>query len=728
MTHRMPATDLEVWLQALQSSDSAWLITDDHFNTVAINDGFTRLTGYTLADMQGHRPLQKLMASGPELDTHILEQLQCHGAFNGELLLKHRDGTVLWVAAMVNNLNRQPVHANEACAQVIVLTDIGFTKRFEALQREVLEDIVHEKPLALLMRNMCCSLEEILPDVHVSILSVQDGALHSLAAPSLPEGVTCLIDGLRIGPDVGSCGKAAYLGHEVVSQDLSSDPNWRLYAAPFLAAGLRACWSCPVKNHDNQVIGTFALYFDTPRVPHALHQQLVKAFLHLTAIAMERDASKQRIRQLAYYDSLTRLPNRTMFNECAQQALHTTRGQQGLLFYLDLDRFKYWNDSMGHGAGDALLCEVAHRLTQCTRAEDIIGRLSSDEFVVFMPCCTEAQIPELARHLLDAIAQPFSINGVMTLPNACIGVCAYPEDGTDIETLLRHADQAMYAAKSQGSQLWERYRPELGQISQERADMERELRLALANGDLQLHFQPQVRHPETPVLYGLESLSRWHHPEWGWVSPARFIAVAEDSGLIHALTAWLLDAACSQLAQWRKQGLPIPHVAVNLSTNNFHAQGFAQQVQFTLHKYGLQSSDLVLEITESVMLDNSPVTLENLKALHAMGLRLSMDDFGTGYSSLSYLHRLPISELKLDKSFVQDVVSSSAASALTRSVLNIATSLNMTVVAEGVETEEQASWLAEQGCPVLQGYLFAKPMAAEAVPVWLDSVALKQSA
>ncbi len=728
MTHRMPATDLEVWLQALQSSDSAWLITDDHFNTVAINDGFTRLTGYTLAQMQGHRPLQKLMASGPELDAHILEQLQCHGAFNGELLLQRSDGSVLWVAAMVNNLHRQPVRAGESCAQVIVLTDIGFTKRFEALQREVLEDIVHEKPLPLLMRNMCRSLEQILPDVHVSIVSVRDGALHSLAAPSLPESVTSLIDGLRIGSDVGSCGKAVYLGGEVVSQDLSLDPNWSLYAPTFLAAGLRACWSCPIKNHDNQVIGTFALYFDTPRAPNALHQQLVKAFLHLTAIAMERDASKQRIRQLAYYDSLTRLPNRTMFNECAQQALHTTRGQQGLLFYLDLDRFKYWNDSMGHGAGDALLCEVAHRLRQCARTEDIIGRLSSDEFAVFMPCCTEVQIPELAERLLDAIAQPFSINGLMTLPNACIGVCSYPEDGTDIETLLRHADQAMYAAKNQGSQLWERYRPELGQISQERADMERELRVALANGDLQLHFQPQVRHPAAPELYGLETLSRWHHPEWGWVPPTRFIAVAEDSGLIHALTAWLLDAACAQLAQWRTQGLPIPHVAVNLSTNNFHAQGFAQQVQATLHKYGLQSKDLMLEITESVMLDNSPATLENLKALHEIGLRLSMDDFGTGYSSLSYLHRLPISELKLDKSFVQDVVSSSAASALTRSVLNIATSLNMTVVAEGVETEEQARWLAEQGCPVLQGYLFAKPMAAEAVQAWLTSVRPTQNA
>lgn len=715
-----PGSHPSDWLHALHSSDSAFIVTDEQLHVVHISEGLTRLLGYTLADLQGRRPLQSLMREAQDFIPHIRNELKHDGAYTGELLLAHKDGSSLWVAVSVNTLNRQPMPLDGMSAEVIMLTDIGFSKRFEALQRQVLEDVVQEKPLQSLMQHMCQELECLLPHTHVSVLTVDaQGLLHPLAAPSLPASLAATIEGLAIGPHVGACGTAAYWGHEIISSDLRSDPLWSDFAAPFLAAGLLACWSCPIKGHDGQVMGTFALYFETPCTPNALHKQLVKACLHLATIAMEREASKQRIRQLAYYDSLTQLPNRTMFHECAQQALHTGREHTGLLFFLDLDRFKLWNDSLGHAAGDALLCEMAERLGRNTRPQDVVGRLSSDEFAVLMPGCTVAQIPELAQRMLDAIAEPFSIQGVMTIPNACIGVCTYPEDGADVETLLRHADQAMYAAKSQGCQLWQSYEPAMGRDSQERADMERELRQTLQKGGLQLHYQPQLRSQHPHQLYGVEALARWQHPVWGWVPPTRFIAVAEDAGLIHQFTAWLMDAACAQLSTWRRQGLQVAHVAINLSTSNFHDPEFAQRVRQTLHQHGLDHQDLVMEITESVMLDSSPATLSNLQALHAMGVRLSMDDFGTGYSSLSYLHRLPISELKLDKSFVHDVCSSSAASALTRSVINIASTLNLNVVAEGVETAEQARWLTEQGCPVLQGYLFAKPMPGHELPAWL---------
>ena len=720
MTQLTPAPQALDWLQALHSSDSAWIITDDDLNVTHVNEGFTRLLGYSLQDMLGQRPLEKLLVSCSDFLPHIREQLILSGTYNGEMQLRQRDGSLLWVAASINTVNRLPLPADQTRAEVLVFTDIGFTKHFEGLQRQMLEDMVQEKPLQDLMIRMCHSIEQICRDVRVSILSVdEEGLLHPLAAPGMPSYIAQVIDGLRMGPDVGCCGTAAFLGHEVLSTDIQTDPKWQRYNPPFLEAGLRACWSCPIKNHQGQVIGTFALYFDHSRTPHLLHRKLVQACLHLCAIAMERDASKHRIRQLAYYDTLTQLPNRTMFNECAEEKLHATRDRQSALFFLDLDRFKLWNDSLGHAAGDALLCEIAQRLRSCIRPDDIVGRLSSDEFAVLMPDCSAERIPELAQRMLAAIAEPFCIHGVMTIPNACIGVCTYPEDGTSIETLLRHADQAMYAAKNQGCQLWERYQPEMGKVSQERADMERELRKALSNGDLQLHYQPQVLSSASPALYGVEALSRWHHPQWGWVSPPRFIAIAEDAGLIHQLTGWLVDTACAQLAAWRAQGLSIPHVAVNLSSNNFHNPEFAQLIWSKLQQHGLGSQDLMLEITESVMLDSSAATLDNLKTLGELGMRLSMDDFGTGYSSLSYLHRLPISELKLDKSFVQDVGVSSAASALTRSVLNIATSLGMTVVAEGVETQQQASWLTDQGCPVMQGYLYARPMPGQEIGPWL---------
>ena len=726
MRQMSPVTSSNDWMAALQGSDSAWLMTDAHLHTIQVNDGFTRMLGYSLDDMRGQPPLQKLMQiPGQPLPVHILEQLSINGVFSGELQLYTQDGQPVWVSATINAFNRQQTADGPVFSQVLVLTDIGFTKRFEALQRQMLEDVVTEKPLDMLLSDMCRALEQLVPHVHVSVMHVDEtGLMNPLAAPSIPEHIVELMRCVRMGADVGACGAAAFLGREVIAHDISEDPNWCNTAPLFVEAGLRACWSSPIKNRDDRVVGTLAFYFDTARSPNALHRQLVLACLHLCAIAIERDASKHRIRQLAYYDTLTHLPNRTMFNEDAARALHAERGQCSLLFFLDLDRFKLWNDSLGHTAGDALLCEIAERLRQCARPHDVVGRLSSDEFAVLMPRCTPEQIPTLAQHMLDAISVPFGIHGVMTTPNACIGVCVCPEDGADIETLLRHADQAMYAAKKQGCQRWERYKPEMGQLSLERADMERALRTALTEGALQLHYQPQVfsqGQTRQGELYGLEALARWHHPQWGWVAPPRFIAVAEDAGLIHALTRWLMDTACAQLAQWRAAGIKVPHVAVNLSTKNFHDPSFALQVQATLSKHGLSAHDLMLEITESVMLDSSPTTLENLAALHASGMRLSMDDFGTGYSSLSYLHRLPISELKLDKSFVQDVTTSAAAAALTRSVLNIAHSLGMAVVAEGVETQAQADWLGAHGCQILQGYLLARPMPPQALASWVTT-------
>lgn len=715
-----PATIAEDWLQSLHSTDSAWLVTDDQLQAVHLNAGFTRLLGYTLEDFQGQRPLQKLLSIQDNLPPHIAEQLSLNGSFTGELLVCHRNGRQLWLAATVNTLDRQPLPLNAQAAEVIVLTDIGFTKKFEALQRQTLEDVVSEKPLPELLNRLCEGIESLTPPVRACVMSVNsEGIMQPLAAPSLPPHIVDLMRDVRIGALVGACGAAAFLGTEVVTHTIAQEPNWHNAEKIFTAANLHACWSSPIKNHDGLVIGTFALYFDRPRAPNALHRQLVMACLHLCAIAFERDASKSRIQRLAFYDTLTQLPNRAMFHECAKQALHMARGTHALLLSLNLDRFKLWNDNLGHGAGDALLREISQRLSACLGLHHVLARLSSDEFAILQPFCLPEDIEKIAVEILEAIAKPFSVKGVVTIPNACIGISVYPDDGTDVETLLRHADQAMVSAKKQGCQIWRRYHPSMAQISMERADMERALRQALEHNALSLHYQPQILSQQRHQIYGLEALARWHHESWGWVAPPRFIAVAEDSGLIHKLTRWLIDSACAQLAQWRAQGLRIPHVAINLSTKNFHDPMLAHNTMACIHKHGLQPSDLMLEITESLMLDTSPETQSNLQDLHSLGLRFSMDDFGTGYSSLSYLHRLPISELKLDKSFVQDITSNSAASALTRSVINIASSLKMTLVAEGVETKEQAQWLTEHGCPVMQGYLYAKPMPTEAVPQWL---------
>lgn len=724
MTYPPPIASPLDWMQALHSSDSAWVLIDAQGYVVSANDGLTRLLGYTLQEVR-QRPLLPLLLgiACEQLLPSITEQLSQTGAFCGELQLHHSDGRPIWVSATINMMRTldQPTSEGLHTAQVLVFTDIGATKRFEVLQRQMLEDVVKAKPLSELMAHMCRELERMIPAVRVSVMQLdENGRLQLLAAPGLPKHLVEQLQSLRIGPNVGSCGVAAFLGHEVITPDIGQDTNWATLAPWFLQAGLRACWSSPVKNYEEEIIGTLAFYFDNVCIPSALHRQLVQTCLHLCRIAMGRDEFKRRIRQLACYDSLTRLPNRAMFNECAKRVLHAAHGRQSVLFFVDLDRFKLVNDTLGHAVGDALLREIAGRLRQCTRPGDIVGRLSSDEFAILLPDCSTVQIAAFAQRFLDCIAQPFSVNGIVTIPNASMGASVYPDDGADIEVLLRYADQAMYAAKQQGSHHWQRYTPELGRQTQERVDMEHALYKALCENELTLYYQPQVSSTSPNALVGVEALARWHHREWGWVSPQRFVAVAEDADLIHALTRWLLDAACAQLARWRAQKLPVPHVSVNLSTRNFHDPQFATQVQQTLSRYGLHPLDLILEITESVMLDTSHATQANLHNLHANGMRLSLDDFGTGYSSLSYLLRLPIAELKLDKSFVQDITTSVAASALTRSVLDIGSRLGMTVVAEGVETGEQAQWLYQHGCPILQGYLFAKPLPPQQLEDWLE--------
>ena len=503
--------------------------------------------------------------------------------------------------------------------------------------------------------------------------------------------------------------------------DITTDPLWADYRALFEPSGMRACWSSPICDHAGKVIGTFAFYFREPRAPDALHHRLVDVCLHLCALAIERNATRQRIHQLAFFDELTGLPNRAMFRSSAERALASLRQEDhpGAVLFIDLDRFKQVNDTLGHAAGDALLCEVAKRLTQCLRARDLIGRLAGDEFVLLLSECSTGQVVQMAQSILQEMARPMDLHGQAHVCHASIGIAMFPDDGDAIDTLLRHADQAMVQAKSDHRHSLQLFSAEMNRRAQERAALERALRQALAERSLTLHYQPQVLSSAPGTLHGVEALARWQHPEWGMVPPSRFIPVAEEAGLIHELTLWLLDEACAQLSAWRAAGHSVPCVAVNLSGRSFHQSEFAQQVCDALERHGLRTDDVLLEITESVMMDARPVTLANIEALHHKGFKLSLDDFGTGYSSLSYLHRLPISELKLDMAFVQDLTTRPTARALTVSVLSIAHSLGMVVVAEGVETTGQQQWLQAHGCPVMQGYLFGRPMPPDELEAWL---------
>lgn len=703
------------------ASDTAVMISDGDLRIAYVNAGFSRMLGWSLEEIHGEQALALLAPQLPdagiaEYDAALREG---HSAEREEIVVG-KDGQRYWAKIISNPIFDE---AGRWSYTVTLLTDITRSKMHEALQHRALEAMAREQPLTEVLELICQEVERIAPEITASILEVDDqGRLRPLAAPSLPQDYCQQLDGVPIGPTVGSCGTAAWRNQTVRVDDIAHDPLWADYRQLVLPLGFIGCWSTPIRDSQGRVIGTFAFYFRKPRTEAALtfHQRLVDASAHLCTLALERERSRQRIRQLAFYDGLTGMPNRSLLQAKADQAIAAAARQEEpvAVLFIDLDRFKQVNDSLGHPAGDELLRQAADRMQSQLRASDIAGRLSGDEFVAVLPQCDADGAADIVERLQTLLAQPMTIANTVLTVSASVGIAMFPSDGRDMETLLQRADMAMYQAKSSGRGCFSFFSSEMNRLAQERLVLENALREALRKGQLHLHYQPQVE-LASGRLYGVEALARWRHPELGEISPARFIPLAEECGLVADLGRWALSEACRQLAAWRAKGLAVPAVAVNLSPTSFHNLDLPRMIADTLRGNALMPEDLTVELTENVLLDTNPSTMKTIEEVHAQGVRLSMDDFGTGYSSLSYLRRLPVSELKLDRSFVADLDHDEAARALSNAILGIGKSLHLTVVAEGVETATQHLMLREQGYPVAQGYLFSRPLAPLDFERWL---------
>ena len=434
----------------------------------------------------------------------------------------------------------------------------------------------------------------------------------------------------------------------------------------------------------------------------------------------ERKRYERRIEHLANFDALTDLPNRNLLRDRVEQAIahaRRTGGHVGLMF-VDLDQFKLVNDSWGHAAGDALLLEVARRLQATVRDGDTVSRLGGDEFVVLCPdLARPGDTALIAGKVAAALAQPGRIDGREVRATASIGISLFPGDGEDLDSLLQCADAAMYRAKEAGRDGYQFYSAEMSAQARARVETEAGLRQAIDHGELRLHYQPQVALASGAVL-GFEALMRWERPGGGLVSPAAFIPVAEESGLIVPMGKWALGAACREAASWQATGLGARRVAVNLSARQFWQGGVTDLVRAALEESGLAPEQLELEITESVLARDLRQVMLSLEQLRRMGVTVAIDDFGTGYSSLAYLRSLPIGKVKIDKSFIEDIPADTQAAALVAEIVRLAHVLSLEVVAEGVETAEQARFLRAAGCEAMQGYLFSRPLpAAECAPL-----------
>ena len=427
----------------------------------------------------------------------------------------------------------------------------------------------------------------------------------------------------------------------------------------------------------------------------------------------ERRRAAEKLRVVSTHDSLTALPNRTLLHERLSHALAKAQrhGRQLAVLFVDLDRFKTVNDTLGHDAGDKLLQITAQRLYDCLRETDTMARQGGDEFVVLMDELTDREpITRVSQRILDVVAQPFAIEGQEIHITASIGISVYPEDG---RTLLRNADIAMYRAKEKGKNNYQFYSTDIDNHSVERLSLESGLHRALERNEFTLHYQPKVN-IASGLITGVEALLRWQHPELGWVAPGRFIPIAEENGLITPIGAWVLKTACIQNRTWQRQGVRRFPVAVNLSPRQF-SESLLDDVKAALDASGLAPADLELEITESMVMNNPEQAVNLLQQLKDLGIRVAIDDFGIGYSSLAYLKRFPIDSVKVDRSFVEDIPEDVNSMAIAQAVIAMAHSLRLKVVAEGVESAAQLGFLRGEGCDEIQGHYFCEARAASEI-------------
>jgi diguanylate cyclase (GGDEF)-like protein/PAS domain S-box-containing protein len=504
--------------------------------------------------------------------------------------------------------------------------------------------------------------------------------------------------------------RARSSGEPVWIKDVNQETGFR--RAPLaVKAGLHGAFAFPIRS-GNDILGVMEFFSLASRPPDEALLQSTRAIGGQIGLFIARKQAEERIRHLAHYDELTGLANRSMFSQSLSHAIAKAQrnGRELAVLFIDLDRFKNINDTLGHGAGDSVLKEVAERLHGCLRESDTVGRLSGDEFVVLLEEMPQSMhCTEVAQKILAAIARPFALDTQEFHLTASIGISTYPADSEDLQGLLKNADVAMYRAKELGKNNFQFYSAQMNIHNLERLALESSLRRALERNEFVLHYQPKID-IHSGRISGMEALVRWQHPTKGVIPPKQFIPLAEETGLIVPIGEWVLRTACARNKSWQEQGLPPLCVSVNLSARQFAHENLLQDVARVLNETGLDAAFLELEITESMVMHDPEHAVALLNELKAMGISISMDDFGTGYSSLSYLKRFPIDSLKIDRSFIKDLPLDSDDAAITQAIIAMAHGLKLKVTAEGAETREQLSFLNTHKCDEMQGFYFSKPL------------------
>jgi diguanylate cyclase (GGDEF)-like protein len=585
---------------------------------------------------------------------------------------------------------------------------------------EVHDLIARGVPLRDVLVEVLESVERYDPSVKATLLMLDPTSrtLHSGLGPSLPPEYLAGIDGVVIGPNVGTCGAAAWSGQLTLTPNIAEDPKWAPVRDKAEAAGLAHCWSMPIKTPEGEVLGTLAFYGPRPRHPLPEDLVLLEDWARLAGIAIERRQALDRLTHDARHDSLTGLPNRMAIFEALDETIqHVNPERPAAVMFIDLDGLKGLNDTFGHDHADEMIRETGERLAATVRPHDFVGRFGGDEFVAIAEGIgNREEAALLGLRLLDAVSQP--LPGLdTTVLTASIGIALVRSNAVEAREVIKASDSAMYDAKRSGRDRVTFFEGGERMYAGRRLLLARELRGAETRGELRLVFHPVLALPELEIV-GVEALLRWTSPTFGEVSPSEFVPIAEETGSIVPIGTWVLRESCEMMARAVEPGRPL-ELTVNISARQVSDPDFALWVRQTLAHAEFPADKLGLEITETSLMRPNAVTTRNLRELDALGVRIVLDDFGTGYSSLSWLKQHPFSAIKIDRSFIAGLTGNGGDHAIVAALIGMAKALGCAVTAEGVETEQQLAVLQTLDCPRAQGFLFSRPVPAEGLAALL---------
>ncbi|MGE0084366.1 MAG: EAL domain-containing protein [Desulfococcaceae bacterium] len=632
------------------------------------------------------------------------------------------DGKIRYVQQQAKPVSDDKGIFRQLIGTVQDITERKLAESIESDRNRVLEMIIRNERLKDILEHLIRIIETQNANTLCFFTFLRDKQLFLQAcSDSLPDFLQ-ETDGQAVGSGSGSCAAmAAYTGHLIAVDDITQSSLWEGRRERALEHGIRACCSLPFISGKGQILGTVSVFYREVRKADETHFSFLDAISKLAAIAVEKSRLSEQLEHQSRHDVLTGLPNRAALTEYLDIAIArlSGSGEKIAVFFIDLDRFKYINDSLGHLIGDRILLDVTRRLRECLGEKGMLGRTGGDEFMYITGSFRDGEkIAALAARVPAIFSLPFSHKERQLYVSASMGISICPDDGTDAVTLQKNADTAMFYAKNEGGNRFRFFSAEMNAAAIERLEIENELRKSVDAGNFELHYQPKYD-LEFDVLHGFEALLRWNHPVLGRVPPFKFIPIAEESELIIPIGTWVLQEACRQNAEWEKNGYGKLKIAVNVSMVQFFQEDFVEIVKNALQMHNLPPHRLELELTESIVTKDMKFLIRRLAEFQALGVITSIDDFGTGYSSMSYLDQLPIHYLKIDQSFVRklgaDEETDIRTRTMIRSMIKLGHDLHLAVVAEGIESPHHLDYLRGLGCDIGQGYFFSVPLPAKEV-------------